>query len=536
MITRRDMMKGTAAAVGGVVLAGTGEAGFASAQGSSGGSARGVAKDDLALVNGKFVDGRGYMTSALTIKNGRITSVGPEKEPGADVTLVDLRGRTVIPGLFDSHVHYARAGVNPGYEARGIERAFSIPALQEAIAGRAKSVPAGAFITCIGGWNHLQFAEARRPTRADLDAAAPNHAVYLSGTGGDTGAVTNGRGRVFLAAQGVAVDEATGRVGAPDAAFAALQAVQTVDDRRRATAALNAHASALGLTAVKNSGNLGDLEITLELWRRGNLSVRMRPTFPAGSPAEVEARVSNNFSQEGRAVGDDMFRVVGFGERVGGMNTTSDAFEPTARVVARHRWQLEQHSLTAAENAFHLAAFQSIARDHPLGDLRWTLIHANNITAQVLKALIDLGVGVLPHGSARYLGTIPNAGPPFRRIVDSGVIAGAGTDATNVAPLDPWLGLFYMTTGRNLAGQLINDGQQVSRIEALRMYTTGAAYYTFDDRDLGSFEVGKYADLAVLNEDYLTVPDDRIRRIESVLTMVGGTVVHAASPFTGLLR
>jgi predicted amidohydrolase YtcJ len=251
---------------------------------------------------------------------------------------------------------------------------------------------------------------------------------------------------------------------------------------------------------------------------------------------EVESRVANNFRQEGRAVGDDLFRVVGFGERIGGMNTTSDAFEPTARAIARHRWPLEQHSLTAAENAFHLAALQSIAKEHPLRDLRWALIHANNITDQTLKALIDLGVGVLPHGSARYLGTAPNAGPPFRRILDSGLMAGAGSDATNVAPLDPWLGLFYMITGRNLAGELTNEGQQVSRVEALRMYTVGTAYYTFDDADLGSFEVGKYADLAVLSEDYLTVPDYRIRKIESVLTLVGGALVQAASPFAALVQ
>jgi predicted amidohydrolase YtcJ len=183
-----------------------------------------------------------------------------------------------------------------------------------------------------------------------------------------------------------------------------------------------------------------------------------------------------------------------------------------------------------------VAALQSIAKSYPLDELRWTLIHANNVTTPVLEALIDLGVGVLPHGAARYLGAAPNAGPPFRRIADSGVIAGTGTDATNVAPLDPWLALFYMTTGRNLAGQLINDGQQLSRVEALRMYTIGAAYYTFDDQDLGSFEVGKYADLAVLSEDYLTVPEDRIRKIESVLTLVAGNVVHAVSPFDGLPR
>jgi predicted amidohydrolase YtcJ len=536
MMTRREMMKGTAALVGGFALpASPAAAGRAPAGGQAAARVPATGRD-LVLTNGKFVDGRGTVASALSIRNGRITRVGPEQKPAGDAAAIDLRGRTVIPGLFDSHVHYARAGVNPGYEARRIERAFSIAELQEAIASRAKTAPPGAFITCIGGWNHLQFAESRRPTKSDLDAAAPDHCVYISGTGGDTGGITNRRGQALLSARGVEIDDATGRVSAPDAALAALQAAQTADDRRRATADLNAHANTLGLTAVKNSGNLDDLELTLELWRRGTLTVRMRPTFPANSPADVETRVANNFSQQGRAVGDDMFRVVGFGERVGGMNTTSDAFEPTARAVAKSGWLLEQHSLTPAENTFHLAALQSIAKDHSLKGLRWCLIHANNISDSVLKALIDLGVGVLPHGSARYLGTTPNAGPPFRRILDSGVIAGAGTDATNVAPLDPWLGLFYMTTGRNLAGQLTNDGQQVSRIEALRMFTAGTAFYTFDDQDLGSFEVGKYADLAVLSEDYLTVPEQRIRKIESVLTLVGGAVVHAAAPFTGLAR
>src|SRR4029434_8994140 len=106
---------------------------------------------DLLLTNGKFVDGRGSVGSPLTIRNGRIAGVGEARALGTAARTIDLRGRTVVPGLFDAHVHYTRAGVNPGYEARRIERAFSIAELQEAIAKRAASVPAGAFITCIGG-------------------------------------------------------------------------------------------------------------------------------------------------------------------------------------------------------------------------------------------------------------------------------------------------------------------------------------------------------------------------------------------------
>ena len=487
--------------------------------------------DDLRLVNGRFVDARGLVASALTIRDGRIVGLDEPVPLAPDARTIDLGGRTAVPGLVDGHVHFTRAGVNPGHEARRIERAFSIAELQETIAQRATSVPAGAFITCIGGWNHTQFLEARRPTTAELDAAAPRHAVYISGTGGGTGALTNSLGRAFFAARGVAVDEATGVVASASAAIETLRAVQTDEDKLRGTADLNAHANSLGLTTVVNSGNLEDQEYPLRLWREDRLTIRMRPLFPADSPEEVEARIRNNFSQAGRAVGDDLFRVAGFGERIGGGNTMSTSLEPTARVIASNGWLLQQHSITLEENDFHLAAFRAIARDHPLEGLRWSLIHLQRIDEPRLKALIDLGAGASAQ-TWTYLSAA--GGPPFRRIVDSGIHAAVGTDSTNVSALDPWLSLFYMTTGRNLAGELTNDGQQISRLEALRLYTEGAAWFSFDDHHVGSFSEGKYADLAVLNQDYLTVPDETIRRLESVLTLVAGRIVHAAAPFADL--
>ena len=241
----------------------------------------------------------------------------------------------------------------------------------------------------------------------------------------------------------------------------------------------------------------------------------MRPVFPADSPQEVEARVLNNFSQAGKAVGDDLFRPAGFGERIGGTDTMSPQFEPTARMIAKHGWLLQQHSITLKENDFHLDAFRSIAREHPIDRLRWSIIHLQSIDEPRLKALKELGCGASAQ-TWTYFGT--GGGPPFRRIVDSGIRAGVGTDSTNVSALDPWVSLFYMTTGRNVAGVLTNDGQQVSRVEALRLYTEGAAWFSFDDHHVGSFVAGKYADLAVLSHDYLTVPEQTIRRIESVLT------------------
>lgn len=526
MFSRRDLLQGAlvgaAACVGSNALAGRMR--LEAAQ-------RGVTTADLLLANGRFVDGRGLVGSALTVKNGRIAGVGDARALGPAARTIDLAGRTVVPGLFDAHVHYTRAGVNPGYEARRVERAFSIAELQEAIAKRAASAPPGAFITCIGGWNHTQLAENRRPTKAELDAAAPKHGVYISGTGGGTGAITNSVGRTFFAAKGVIVDDVTGVVGSAPAAVAALQAAQTAADKLRGTADLNAHASSLGLTGVINAGNLADQEFALTLWRQDKLAIRMRPVFPADSPQEAETRIVNNFSQAGKAVGDDLFRPAGFGERIGGTDTMSPQFEPTARMIATHGWLLQQHSISIKENDFHLDAFRSIAREHPIDRLRWSLIHLQSIDEPRLTALKELGCGASAQ-TWTYFGT--GGGPPFRRIVDSGTRAGVGTDSTNVSALDPWISLFYMTTGRNVAGMLTNDGQQVSRVEALRLYTEGAAWFSFDDHHVGSFVAGKYADLAVLSHDYLTVPEQTIRRIESVLTLLAGKVVHAMKPFTTL--
>src|SRR5262249_7090187 len=151
------------------------------------------------------VDGRGVVGSAMTIKNGRIVTVGSSAAPMPGTRTIDLGGRTVVPGFVDAHAHYTRAAMNPGHEARRIERTFSIAELQEAISKRAATVPSGEFVTCIGGWNHSQFAENRRPTLTELNDAAPKHPVYISGTGGGTGALTNGLGREFFSSKGVNV-------------------------------------------------------------------------------------------------------------------------------------------------------------------------------------------------------------------------------------------------------------------------------------------------------------------------------------------
>ena len=275
----------------------------------------------------------GRSATTLTIKNGRIASVGRQPRLLRDARTIDLGGRTVIPGLFDAHVHYTRRGRQPGYEARRIERAFSIAELQEAIAERA---------------NRCRLARSSRASAAGTTRSSPRRAGRRRRSSTrrrpsmrstfrvpveDTGAITNTLGRAFFAAKGVMVDEATGvGVGAAAARRASSGADpgrQTARYRRSERARQQPRPDRRDQRRQPRRSGTRAPSVARE-----QADVRMRPLFPADSPQEVETRVLNNFSQGGRAVGDDLFRVAGFGERIGGTDTMSPQFEPTARMIA----------------------------------------------------------------------------------------------------------------------------------------------------------------------------------------------------------
>lgn len=533
---RRFMQRAAAMAVGGTMLA-------EAAQASKGWDSRdrGHRKHesecdgsrDFNLVNGRFLtmDSRNSVVWGLAVRDGRIVEVGRAGSLGPCSRTIDLRGATVIPGLYDSHVHYIRCGLNPGHEARIIETATSIADMQHLISQRIATLPApkGDFVTCIGGWNRNGLAEKRLPTPAELDAAAPNNPVYLSETGGGGAAVTNTSGTAFFQSAGVAVNPTTGVLNAGQGQ-AALVALQTDASKQQGTAEAMDFASSLGVTMVQDHGGLSGLDpykYALNLWREGELKVRVRPWFWSGDDAGVsvaETRILNDFNQ----VGDDVWRQLGVGERIN-TSTTNPLNADAWNFAAQHGWMVTQHSLTPAEVAFHISAYQAAAAFGPIGELRWSLCHVNPITDDQIQAVKALGIGLniqgTPYTSAA--GAAPN-GPPFRKLLDAGIPCGGGSDATNVAAFNPWLMMYYMTTAKNNAGVVINADQTITRIEALKMYTLGSAYLSFDDDEFGSFEVGKIADLAVLSDDPLTASDDRFRKIGSVLTMQGGKIVHGA--------
>lgn len=521
---------------------------------------------DLRLVNGNILtmNSDDTVVKSLRIQDGRIVALG--EEAGGDnsssvcVKEIDLKGRTVIPGLIDSHMHFVRAGMAPGHDLRAAETLESVTALQALIAEQAKILSEDTVITVIGGITPTQFEEKRLPTLLELDEVAPNHVVYMQ-VGFAGPALTNSKGKKFFAARGLETDAqgifakgpATGK------AFGALKAMQTHDDRKQGILNLMQHANALGLTTVFDQGGVpfpgagffspeSDYAALADIWKAKETTMRLRAQFVVYDGSEEPGAVEKTLGVESAwySDSDDMLKFTALGEHIvsfpkGGK--VQPFYEEKAGLIAENGWTHEQHSTSFQENQQHIEAIQSIHSKTPVTDLRWSLSHVFELghekSLSQIDALKSMGVGVRVQNQAysnptdrfplgRQLGG-NNAGPLFRTLVDSGIKMGAGTDGALLGPMNPWLSIYYMVSGKNAAGELVNEGQTLTRLEALRLYTIENAWFSFDEAQLGSLELGKQADLAVLNSDFLKTPEENIRDLKSVLTLVGGKVVYQDS-------
>lgn len=516
---------------------------------------------DLRLINGRIhtMDAQNRIVSEATIQAGKFVAVGaPAQSLDPCTQTIDLQGRTVVPGLIDNHNHIILLGLRPGFDTR-LETAASIADVQATIRARARNVPKGGFITAMGGWNQVQFAEKRLPTLAELDAAAPDHPVivYQAFTGP---AATNTLGRQFFATKGVAVSD-TGAIAANAPSVAALNAlrnVQTFEDKVRGTTDAFRYAASVGLTTNVDMGafippgleNIQDsftfdglatanpftmYDAATELHRTGTLPTRLRIFFlsmdtRADYPM-LGQRLRNNFL----GFGDDMMKLSGVGEfatnwPLFGQVTAPPNYEAALQFVAKQGWAFQQHSLSLAEDQLTAATFEKVNAVTPVADLRWSAAHIPRIDQATIDRFKKIGAGLAIH-PFEYLAGGPNAGPPTRTILASGIHAGAGSDAAQISTLNPWLMIYYMVTGKNSSGQLINDGQQISRHDALRLYTAANGWFLKEEATLGTIEAGKLGDLVMLDADYFdpaAVSDEKIKSIKSLLTVVGGKVVHDA--------
>ena len=502
----------------------------------------------VALVNGAIhtMDAQDSIVSSVLMEAGRFVALDPDPASFDDCTdVIDVQDRTVIPGLIDNHVHYIRIANRPGYDLRALEVTFTVDAALQAIRDKAAAVPAGALITTIGGIRRTQWQERRFPTLEELDAAAPGHPVYLSERGAGPGQ-TNTAGRDLLRGLGVPVTD-TGEIAAgADTALAydVLAADLTNADRKRQMLGVADYALSVGLTTVMDmSGTVpgvGFIDQTngydffLELVREGSHNVRTRIYFPGLDEDADLTQLMGYLDNKWPNYGPHMAKIVGIGEWSVGRTLFNEqplgeAARLAQRRIAERGWTYHQHLHTPEEIDAHLDVWEELNEEFDLAAMRWTPGHLSFITPQLIERARSIGLGLGVHGQRYHAGGM--GGPPWRTVIESGLVAvGAGSDGARINTLNPWCMIYYMVTGRDVSGELINDGQQISREQAVRLYASHQqGWFTKEDNLLGGIGVGRYADLAVLSDDVFdpdAVPVEQIRHMTSVLTVVGGEVVY----------
>jgi len=523
------------------------------------------------LVNGKIVtvDDRFTIAEALAIRGGRIVAVGSaadvERLKGPQTRTLDLNRRAVIPGLIDNHAHWVRAAEHDELRFDGVT------SRQEALrllAERVRVTPAGHWVAVLGGWSEEQFTdEPRGFPRDELDRIAPNHPVAIQAVYNHTYLNSVGLAAAKIDANtpnppgGTIEKDASGNPtglvrGAGGVAFVAARIpLETPEAWLANTRKLVAYLNSLGVTAWLDAGGRGMTAKHYgpyrQLAERGELNIRVFWTTirqPA-TPAQVDA-VLAEIPQQKPFQGNDYFDQVGWGESVYGpvttqllraeSNTKPEDLAQMRRVtlaLAQQGLYVNSHvEMTAAIDAF-LDVYESINKERPIKGLRWSFSHLDQVTEAQLERMKRLGMTAQIHSRPLIQGALMHKVhgdkawemPPFRRVQDSGIHWGLGSDATAVTTSNPFYTLSLAVTGKMIGGREINR-QTISREEALIAHTRSNALIVFEEGNLGSLAPGKYADLLVLDRDYLTVPADEIKDIKPLMTMVGGKIVHDVMP------
>jgi predicted amidohydrolase YtcJ len=529
---------------------------------------------DAILINGKIItlDSRSMVAMGLAVTDGRITATGStddvRKLAGPSTRVIDLRGRTVIPGLIDSHLHAIRAALSFSTEVNWIG-ARSLEEGLGRIRAAARAMKPGSWLIVAGGWNVQQFEENRGPTQAELTAVAPNNPVYvqlgygwamLNPLAHQALDLTNESdlppgGRFERDSNGALTGAVTGAQNAIVALFDRLPR-PTFAQQVEGTKAFFRELNRLALTGVVDPGgnNLTapDYEALFKVWRDRAMTVRVAYTLNGQTPGKEFEELRDLTGLLPMGFGDDMLRFNGLGERITvAMNnnnapsqTDKDAYYRIVRWAADRGMSLTMHWGNDASVDHLLSIFERVNAQIPIAPLRWSIAHLNDASDASLRRMKALGVGwtmqdAMYFGGEQFLKQSgPEAAkraPPVETARKMGVVVGAGTDAHRVASYNPFTALQWLLDSKTVGGVVMRGPEEIpSRIDALKFYTLGSAWFSFDEDKRGSLDVGKLADLAVLSADYLTVPVEKIGSLESVLTMVGGKVVYSSGPFADL--
>ena len=539
---------------------------------------------DTILIGGRIAtqDERRSFASALAIRGGRFVAVGDERSVsalrGASTQVIDAKGRTVVPGLDDSHIHVIRGGLNYNLELRW----DGVPSLADALAmlkDQAARTPAPQWVRVVGGWSEFQFAERRMPTLDEINRVSPDVPVFILHL--YDRALLN---RAALRAVGytretpdppggqIQRDKAGNPTGLLIARPNANLLYKTLamgpklgfDDQLNSTRLFMRELNRFGLTSIIDAGGgfqsyPEDYQVIERLHRDGELTLRLAYNLFTQNPGKELEDFSRWTGLTAPYDGDDFYRMNGAGEMlVFSAADFEDFLEPrpdlsadlevqlrqVVKLLAARRWPFRLHATYDESIERFLGVFEDVNREVPFDGLRWFFDHAETISSRNIDRVRALGGGIaIQHRMAfqgeyfveRYGADAAQHSPPIARMLAAGLPVGAGTDATRVASYNPWLSLYWLVTGKTVGGaSLYPESNRLDRMEALRLYTVGSSWFSGEEGKKGAIVPGQLADLAVLSADYFSIPEEEIKRIEAVLTLVGGKVVFGRGDYERL--
>jgi predicted amidohydrolase YtcJ len=532
---------------------------------------------DWIILNGRVItlDKDSSIKEAVAVKDGLIIAVGSDGEMrrwrGRHTREINAGRRTIIPGLIDSRIHATVAGMSWDSDLHW-EKFHSLAQGLSQIAAAAEENPAGTWIVVAGGWTPAQFSEGRLPTRAELDLAAPRHPVYIQIL--DQAALVNSAALKALRItretrdppggrfeRNAKTDELTGLALGSGAWRYVYDKVPrpTLDKMRGSLRNCFRELNRLGLTSVgdlhTDKVNFSHRRLLNDMARAGELTLRMNFYVTPNEPGDELEQFRRAVEEIKQLKQSDLFRFAGFADVLGhtvnngavAPDTEGITLNPAAKntlhravqFFAADGYNFQLHATHDKIARQLLDVIEPVNRDTPLSQSRIGFAHLEDATPATLGRIKNLGAGIAVQSRLALIGETLlrnkeriHTAPPLRTMLDSNIPLGAGTDGFRSSNHSPMLALRWLITGTTIAGTPMRDPKQnLTRIEALRVYTLGSAWFTGDEKRKGSIEPGKFADLAVLSADYLGVPEERIPDLESVLTMVGGRVVYAAGPF-----
>ena len=515
---------------------------------------------------------------AIAIADGKVLHTGSNEDvmklAQADTKIIDLNGRRVIPGLNDSHLHLIRGGLNYNMELRW----EGVPSLSDAmrlLKEQADNTPAPQWVRVIGGWSEFQFAEKRLPTLDEINKAAPDTPVFvlhlyasamlnraaLKALGFDKNTPNPPGGQIQRDAHG----EPTGLLLATPSAMILYSTLGMapkleLEDQVNSTRHFMRELNRLGVTSAIDAGGGGqnypdDYAVIQRLHDDNQLNIRIAYNLfaqKAGSELQsYQEWTQMTFPGDGDAylqmngAGENLTWSAGDFEnflepRPDLLPKMEDELERIVELLAEKKWPFRLHATYDESIERFLNVFERVNAKQPF-QTRFIIDHAETISERNIERIGAMGGGIaIQHRMAfqgdffiqRYGKEAAANTPPIKRMLELGVPVGAGTDATRVASYNPWVCLYWLSTGKTLGGTaLYDDSQLLDRETALALWSKGSAWFSGEQALKGALVEGEFADLAVLSDDYFQVEAEDIQWIESVLTVVGGRVVYAGAEF-----